>query len=298
MKNRNSKKFGFSLLGKPLRSGLNSLLCRWHSKARNPRIPSSACAHSFGFSLAEGMVMLVVVSILMAVSAPLIAKRSVADSKRIFGMRNNVITGAMGNQQKFLLGKNNPTNQDAKLDVNGLVMANEYGTNGDTLEISDRNNTILFSVDNDGNTNLPVGIPDFGNGNNTEGYLLVEDISAGRNGDDGHNNINACRGYITITGNGHTYMPSAYINTIVPDGEGTKEVTACVHMPALIPVSSGATVNLSDGSTPDIIPLTKAKADKTKKRKSNSSNSNQQTGDNNQSGNSSTNTGSGSASGQ
>ena len=107
----------FSLLEKALRSGLNSPLNRWFNKARNPRIPSFAFAHSSAFSLAEAMVVLVIIAIVMAMAAPLIAHKANTDQKRlIFNGVSPHIATAMGNSQNFGIGTNNPS--DAKLTVN------------------------------------------------------------------------------------------------------------------------------------------------------------------------------------
>ena len=107
---------GFSLLEKALRSGLNSPLNRWFNKARNPRIPSLAFAHSSAFSLAEAMVVLVIIAIVMAMAAPLIAHKANTDQKRlIFNGVSPHIATAMGNSQNFGIGDNNPN--DAKLTV-------------------------------------------------------------------------------------------------------------------------------------------------------------------------------------
>ena len=54
-----------------------------------------------GFSLAEAMVMLVVISILLAVSAPLIAKKSNADQRRLVVQSGINPVTAMGNNQHF-----------------------------------------------------------------------------------------------------------------------------------------------------------------------------------------------------
>ena len=69
----------------------------------------------YAFSLAEGMVMLVVVSILMALAAPLIARKTTNDSKRLIyqGTTPHTVT-AMGSHQNLGIGLMTP---DAKLTV-------------------------------------------------------------------------------------------------------------------------------------------------------------------------------------
>ena len=72
----------------------------------------------YAFSLAEAMVMLVIIAIVMAMAAPLIAHKANADAKRLIflGTGSNIAT-AMGNNQNFGIGIKNP---DAKLTVNAV----------------------------------------------------------------------------------------------------------------------------------------------------------------------------------
>ena len=68
------------------------------------------------FSLAEAMVVLVIIAIVMAMAAPLIAHKANTDQKRlIFNGVGAHIATAMGNSQNFGIGDNNPN--DAKLTV-------------------------------------------------------------------------------------------------------------------------------------------------------------------------------------
>ena len=69
-----------------------------------------------GFSLAEAMVVLVIIAVVMAMAAPLIAHKANSDQKRLIylGANSNIAT-AMGNAQNFGIGDRNPS--DAKLTV-------------------------------------------------------------------------------------------------------------------------------------------------------------------------------------
>ena len=60
----------FARLANPFSSGLDSLLRLWRSKARNPRKPSFAYAHSYGFALAELIIFFTIISVMLALSAP------------------------------------------------------------------------------------------------------------------------------------------------------------------------------------------------------------------------------------
>ena len=126
-----------------------------------------------GFSLAEAMVMLVVIAILLAVSAPLIAKKSNADQRRLVVQSGINPVTAMGNNQNFGIGTNNP---NAKLHVRAnRLLANFVSTiagNGDnanTTEIfqvipgSNAANQNGFKVFADGTTNVRTCVPDYEN---------------------------------------------------------------------------------------------------------------------------------------
>ena len=69
------------------------------------------------FSLAEAMVVLVIIAIVMAMAAPLIAHKANTDQKRlIFNGVGAHIATAMGNAQNFGIGDNNPNGENnAKL---------------------------------------------------------------------------------------------------------------------------------------------------------------------------------------
>lgn len=101
------------------------------------------------FSLAETMIMLMIVAIIMAVSAPLITRKAAADARRL------ILTGQDGgadvvvapaNLQTFGIGTTNPINSEngtqIKLHVNGGSILNG------SVRIGDNNNLIL---NNDGN---------------------------------------------------------------------------------------------------------------------------------------------------
>ncbi len=245
------------------------------------------------FSIAEAMVMLVVVSIIMAVSAPLIAKRSVADSKRIFGMNGGNITGALGANQKLLLGKNAPTNADAKLDVNGLLMANQFGVNGNSLEISNSDDYILFSINSDGVTNLETSSYNAGSSgdSNTEhnGYLFITDAyeelndtptDPGSRGSIHASLLNESNENIIKM----PYMVSYKTDCVSSSCTSTKVYNG-IHMPMLVPFSKG---NIATCNSSNCVKIyTTQKADnKSAKRTGSGSGSSQQTGGDNQGGNS------------
>ena len=176
---RNDRKPAFSLLEKALRSNpltaiLRSRLSRFsHTKFRN------CVAHLSAFSLAEAMVMLVVISILLAVSAPLIAKKSNADQRRLVVQGQNAsVATAMGNNQNFGIGTSNIPQQEnngrAKLYVTaGRRLANFVSTiagdgpNADATEIfnvtpgANAANPNGFKVFADGTTNIQACVPDY-----------------------------------------------------------------------------------------------------------------------------------------
>ena len=62
--------YGFTLSCKSFRSGLDSLLHLWCSKARNPRKPGFAAAHSYGFTLTEVIVVIVIIAALALILIP------------------------------------------------------------------------------------------------------------------------------------------------------------------------------------------------------------------------------------
>ena len=168
-----------------------------------------------GFSLAEAMVMLVVIAILLAVSAPLIAKKSNADQRRIAVIGNNSSIfvaqgrdqifniGASGNpeQEKFRInGKskiegtlgfvNNMTNKEGFFFKEGsFTNHNHENKEGATIyyKANDSTDNILISVDKEGVTNIEVPIPDYSkiytckSGTkykpNKNGYLYIKDAS-------------------------------------------------------------------------------------------------------------------------
>ena len=141
----------FSLSWKSFRSNpLTAMLRSCLSRFSQTKFRSIA-AHSYGFSLAEAMVMLVIVSILMAVSAPLITKKANSDARRLVvqGRDASVVT-AMGAAQNFGIGTVAP---NAKLHVNGQTQLD-----GDlTIDNNTHNTSIFFNdrrLTTDGNGNL------------------------------------------------------------------------------------------------------------------------------------------------
>ena len=66
-----------------------------------------------GFSLAETMIMLVIVSIILAVSAPLITRKAAADAQRLImqgASGGNSVVTALGGSQTLGIGLTNPEN--------------------------------------------------------------------------------------------------------------------------------------------------------------------------------------------
>ncbi len=140
------------------------------------------------FSLAEAMVVLVIISILMAVSAPLIARKAAADQNKaiVVGNGGNLFT-AQGNNQQLTIGtdqgRNNPrlrifghTLMNGNLTVEGQTLINATiggkdttSTNNETIAFrvapSDNGAEIIneagFIVYGDGTTNVGGCMPDY-----------------------------------------------------------------------------------------------------------------------------------------
>ena len=137
-----------------------------------------------GFSLAEAMVLLVVISIIMAVSAPLIAHKSNADQRRLVtpGPSADQVLTAQGGAQKFIIGSGNDSGNDEKLNVNGNAAISGDLKVGENFNILNGNNSATI--------NIPSAFPQWGSISNNlsintpyiasqNGYLYVENMSAG-----------------------------------------------------------------------------------------------------------------------
>ena len=77
-----------------------------------------------GFSLAETMIMLVIVSIILAVSAPLITRKAAADAQRLImqgASGGNSVVTALGGSQTLGIGLTNPENSLRFADNAGAV---------------------------------------------------------------------------------------------------------------------------------------------------------------------------------
>ena len=137
------------------------------------------------FSLAEAMVVLVIIAIVMAMAAPLIAHKANTDQKRlIFNGVGAHIATAMGNAQNFGIGDNNPTGEEnnakllvrAKNSDQNLVakFISNYTPSDDTkakkpiFQVMPKNsgdklvNANGFQVFADGTTNAAC-VPDYSN---------------------------------------------------------------------------------------------------------------------------------------
>ena len=189
-------------------------------------------AHLSGFSLAEAMVMLVIVAVLMAVSAPLITRRAAADAKRLIlqGVDGGMdVVVALGDRQSFGVGTSNPQNPNQGGNVKFHVMGNSL-LNGD-LTITGNNNTTRsifingrqLTTDNNGNLNItalgssPANIPPTAE---QDGYLVASISSDNK-----------------VIVNDVQYAP-----TITCSAGESCSVTY-EHMPVVIPVAKGSTMS-------------------------------------------------------
>ena len=191
------------------------------------------------FSLAEAMVMLVVISILLAVSAPLIAKKANADQRRLVvqGQNASVVT-AMGGNQNFLIGTQNiPAGLNpAKLFVTSnrllgsfvsTIANNAAGAHGNTIfqvtpgavdpgrAANPLANANGFRVFADGTTNVRTCVPDYANASPSIALNNYEVL---------HNDANAGAA-IQVTEDGYyvssrplaVYFTQANVNNNTPD---------------------------------------------------------------------------------
>jgi len=122
-----------------------------------------------GFSLAEAMIMLTVISIIMAVSVPLIAKKTQIDTQTLFGHSTfldngntiSVTSGGFGNFGRVGIGFKNAV---AKLHVRDTAAAaNNTANNAKVIFQADTTDDRAFRVFGDGSTNLRTCVPDYAN---------------------------------------------------------------------------------------------------------------------------------------
>lgn len=166
----------FSRLENALRS--NPLTALLRSRMSRLSHTEFRYAHSSAFSLAEAMVMLVVVSIIMAVSAPLIAHKATVDNNRLVIKDNANIRTALGNNQQFIVGAGNPEANN-RLVVHGNATVRANANNGNTAFqiITQDNDNPNFVINHDGTTNIRTCIPDYnrvGNNANEDGYIVTD----------------------------------------------------------------------------------------------------------------------------
>lgn len=229
------------------------------------------------FSLAEGLVMLVVVSVLLAVSAPLIAKKNNADAQRAVRMQNEDVISAVGNNQQFTLG-----NVDNEADRDKLIVYGKTALNGNVgigdkfviTEDADKHKVTIgldggatpITIDTQtGETNIPTGVPDFSKHIGVIGtFTLTEDAFLYES--------NSAAGGVTITSGTADYeaIPFSTENkpapTITPvtstvKTTGGNEVTVITALPRLTQVKKGDTIecpsNLSVGNFCTLYPMAK-----------------------------------------
>ena len=158
-----------------------------------------------GFSLAEALIMLVVVSVIMALSAPLIAKKSSADQKRLITSNGSEVLVAQGSSQTLKVGNNGHSSE--KLKVFGSAVINASDVEPDEGEIRkvvfkvDTNSEDDFKVYSDGTTSIRSCVPDWSAPTNApvDGYVVANVCISVRNSNifcpsimaihDGDNNV-------------------------------------------------------------------------------------------------------------
>lgn len=111
------------------------------------------------FSLAEAMIMLVIISILMALAAPLIVRRTTADSRRLIRINGTDIFTAIGQNQKLGVGTSSP---NAKLHVTDAPAGTPF------FEVRGADATGL-RVAADGRVNIVACTPDW------ENFVIISD---------------------------------------------------------------------------------------------------------------------------
>ena len=77
------KRRAFTRLVNPLRSGMDSLMRQWRSKARNPRIPGFAGAHPSGFTLAETLITIAIIGVVASITIPSVVRHHIEEINRV-----------------------------------------------------------------------------------------------------------------------------------------------------------------------------------------------------------------------
>ena len=238
MMNRKSNSLSaFSLLEKALRKKQSSAM---HSQSPSRFLLTGL--RPSAFSLAEAMVMLVVISIIMAVSAPLIAHKATADQNRLIIPDGQKILTAQGGSQILELGRTGVNND--KLVVHGNETINGNST------INAKANGTTFSV-------KPLSSLSGSSTYNLNGFKVFAD---------GHTNIRACvpfvsatvanspapsDGYIVsnqaVTINSQTFLPQI-ITTVACSG-GSCTPSYSVSGSVMIPVAKDTVYTITDVAT-------------------------------------------------
>ena len=247
---------------------------------------TSALRRKCAFSLAEAMIMLVIVTILMGLFAPLVAKKSAADLKnfRYFILPNNTgqelynstntslgkvftsVFGALGDNQNFGIGTNSP---NAKLHIQGTnanadilnVTARQItppaaGDNAERAALRAAADTGLF-VNKNGEANIVACVPDWANNIAVNTALRndgVNDVFT----NDGYLLVKNCAD-ITAGGNLYKVCPSVSAATFrcidFDAGKCTEEkfetlTTEYYNSSILIPVNANLTYAIERGDAP------------------------------------------------
>ena len=212
------------------------------------------------FSLAEGLVMLVVVSVLLAVSAPLIARKSQADSQKAVRMQNEDVISAFGDNQQFTLGNADNAADNEKLIVYGQSTLNGDVVIGNNFRITEDavNHRVLIGLNGSatpividtrtGETNIPTGAPDFTRGTGP--------INNGTIGEDAFvYEPNSINNNLTITINSSAtpnveFGKPTESSTTLPSMQPTLDADGkLLTLPKMTPVRSGSTINCTSGCT-------------------------------------------------
>ena len=178
LKNKNIKS-GFSLLENAFCSHLLPALHRSRMARCSHTDYRNCVAQSSAFSLAETMVVLVIVAILMAAAAPLIAKKMSNDSKRLISVSNDGTTVFVAAGDNQVLNVGSKSKKDLKLKVNGntemngdlkIVNKPESGdavnmiltADGIKTKSTSGDEKYLFKIDPASReTNIEIAIPDY-----------------------------------------------------------------------------------------------------------------------------------------
>ena len=226
-----------------------------------------------GFSLAETMVVLVIVAILMAAAAPLVAKKMSNDSKRLISVSNDgkAVFVAAGDNQVLNVGSKS---ENLKLKVNGntemngdLKIINKLTKDGSNINMifksdgiktkngSPENEKYLFKIDPASReTNIEIAIPDYKEmkeGTNypvkvtDNGFVYVSNSLKGfkvqKTSISGATNSSA----LSKAAAGTVINLTAFQEQITLDG---KTVNIATRLPLLIPVSEGSYFQCANGN--------------------------------------------------